>query len=547
MVQVLERGCGFTQVLCKGLELQETSCHHVEAGAVEEIMDSALGDCTLSSAPPALPWKNPWTINTLEPLTKIPATVYSLADTQMTGIINRSENADELPRFFARALLWLLRRREAEKGTAPSGWFDFRMLEDIEGRSLDSAGGTYHWDAEWAKAIGLSPPAPLLPSPAVACAPAGVPASADVKLKAVQAHAAAPAAAPISSKAIMPTAEVTKNSGFWGKKKDPEGQLWTANSSASPPTRAIAVLPSATPLQATGGKNVEDDMDIDDLDDLLDEFSVAGGHFGSEELDADSLLDELDESLGLRPACPANQLSATSSSTRAHATLDADVGAGAAARSTGHNTNDQGSRGNAELRKWLGACWGILEEWGHLTSKSGPEHTAMVFAGELPRSSHAKWLDDSSRHELKELVLMAFRYGVKFAYDTCLYGAEDTHNELTEYFTEYDAKWHFGPENSPGWAAAVENGVPNLMAIWKEKGACRGRVASLVESHMQVGRLNGQAVRGLWAALSMELYYFTNDDDERYSIQSNTALLRNLMVQTAAPPLGYPLYVCNAN
>jgi hypothetical protein len=45
----------------------------------------------------------------------------------------------------------------------------------------------------------------------------------------------------------------------------------------------------------------------------------------------------------------------------------------------------------------------------------------------------------------------------------------------------------------------------------------------------------------------MELYYFTNDDDERYSIQSNTSLLRNLMVQTAAPPLGYALYVCNAH
>ena len=49
-------------------------------------------------------------------------------------------------------------------------------------------------------------------------------------------------------------------------------------------------------------------------------------------------------------------------------------------------------------------------------------------------------------------------------------------------------------------------------------------------SYAKVGRLNGEAARGLWAALSMELYYFTNDDDERYSIQSNPSLLRNLMV-----------------
>ena len=29
-------------------------------------------------------------------------------------------------------------------------------------------------------------------------------------------------------------------------------------------------------------------------------------------------------------------------------------------------------------------------------------------------------------------------------------------------------------------------GIPNLMAIWREKGSNRGRVASLVNSHMQV-------------------------------------------------------------
>ena len=30
------------------------------------------------------------------------------------------------------------------------------------------------------------------------------------------------------------------------------------------------------------------------------------------------------------------------------------------------------------------------------------------------------------------------------------------------------------------------SGTPNLMAIWREKGLNRGRVASLVDSHMQV-------------------------------------------------------------
>jgi len=33
-----------------------------------------------------------------------------------------------------------------------------------------------------------------------------------------------------------------------------------------------------------------------------------------------------------------------------------------------------------------------------------------------------------------------------------------------------------------------------------------------------------------------------NDDEERYSIQAHKVLLRNLTVQAADPPLGYPIY-----
>ncbi len=36
-----------------------------------------------------------------------------------------------------------------------------------------------------------------------------------------------------------------------------------------------------------------------------------------------------------------------------------------------------------------------------------------------------------------------------------------------------------------------------------------------------MGRLNRELVRSLWASLSLELLYLTNDDDERYSIQVN--------------------------
>lgn len=74
------------------------------------------------------------------------------------------------------------------------------------------------------------------------------------------------------------------------------------------------------------------------------------------------------------------------------------------------------------------------------------------------------------------------------------------------------------------------------------QGVYTGRVLSLQELLVQVGKLNAEAVRGQWANLSWELLYATNDDEERYSIQAQPLLLRNLTVQAADPPLGYPIF-----
>ena len=68
------------------------------------------------------------------------------------------------------------------------------------------------------------------------------------------------------------------------------------------------------------------------------------------------------------------------------------------------------------------------------------------------------------------------------------------------------------------------------------------RTLTLQELMVNVGRLNAEVVRGQWANLSLELLYMTNADEERYSIQAHPAILRNLTVQAADPPLGYPIF-----
>lgn len=44
----------------------------------------------------------------------------------------------------------------------------------------------------------------------------------------------------------------------------------------------------------------------------------------------------------------------------------------------------------------------------------------------------------------------------------------------------------------------------------------------------------------------MELNYYTNANDERFSIQAEKDILRNLLVHLAEIPLGYPVYASGA-
>ena len=52
--------------------------------------------------------------------------------------------------------------------------------------------------------------------------------------------------------------------------------------------------------------------------------------------------------------------------------------------------------------------------------------------------------------------------------------------------------------------------------------------------------------RAIWANLNSELIYYTNANDERFSIQAEKDILRNLLVHLAEAPLGYPAYASGA-
>jgi hypothetical protein len=46
--------------------------------------------------------------------------------------------------------------------------------------------------------------------------------------------------------------------------------------------------------------------------------------------------------------------------------------------------------------------------------------------------------------------------------------------------------------------------------------------------------------------MRFEMYYVTNDDDERYSIQTHPQFLRNILIEASVEPLGYAPYYSGA-
>ncbi|ELW69017.1 hypothetical protein TREES_T100020359 [Tupaia chinensis] len=171
-----------------------------------------------------------------------------------------------------------------------------------------------------------------------------------------------------------------------------------------------------------------------------------------------------------------------------------------------------------------------------------PGHILRVYSGVLPWSIALDWLTE--KPELFQLALKAFRYTLKLMIDKASLGPIEDFKELTNFLEEYESDWYIGLVSDEKWKEAILQEKPYLFSLGYDTnmGVYTGRVLTLQDLLIQVGKLNAEAVRGQWANLSWELLYATNDDEERYSIQAHPLLLRNLTVQAADPPLGYPIY-----
>ncbi|XP_076463773.1 pecanex-like protein 4 [Babylonia areolata] len=173
---------------------------------------------------------------------------------------------------------------------------------------------------------------------------------------------------------------------------------------------------------------------------------------------------------------------------------------------------------------------------------SGPSYLYKTYMGDVPWNAMMDWLSEDT--ELSALVTKAFRLGFKLMLDSMLLGDIEEHEELEESLREFDNQWYIGLDGDAQWKAAVLDNRASLFSLGHNnvQGTYTSRTLTLQEVMGSVGRLNAEVVRGQWANLSLELLYMTNDDEERYSIQAHPTILRNLTVQSADPPLGYPIF-----
>ncbi|KAJ3287204.1 hypothetical protein HK104_008716 [Borealophlyctis nickersoniae] len=225
------------------------------------------------------------------------------------------------------------------------------------------------------------------------------------------------------------------------------------------------------------------------------------------------------------------------------------------------------------------ACYIIVMGIGTPNSEAHPGDLPNIFRsfrGELPSlpPEGRAWLLSSPRQSLRTACLLSYRYAVKLVYEQAVGGEIEGFPELEvdvpftsieELLTSYRDEWHicvdpsqprlpFDHFSTPAaWQAALDRRAPNFFALSEKTDAATGQSTVSVrllrmknDCEVWLGRINGEAVRGIWANVVMELLYLTNDDDERYSIQAHQILLRNLIVQSSDPPLGYPLYVAPA-
>ncbi|XP_014726876.1 PREDICTED: pecanex-like protein 4 [Sturnus vulgaris] len=497
-ILVLEKGFTYCGVNIKGLELQETSCHAAEAHRVDEIFEMAFEhqEHTRILSP------NPHFGHILTPCTVVPVRLYSDARNVLSGIIDSHENLKHLKDDFVKVLVWMLvqycyKKSKAwespgsanknKQGSFPENQHSgavkgSRALREEESFSVDTV-------EDWTDDSDIF----------------------DFELSSRTRDRKEPEQLGLTPKVHLsiPGSVETESQDFLPE-MSPEDKLNRAVVLGLPAVdkgKQPEVLPhvefscSYSELLSIPEEWRTAPVPSSKVSEMRQRFPEEWYHFVLSQLDffhlkekPSSLLTDLMKDKALK---------------------------------------------DLYIHGVLSCCFGLF---GLDNAVPAPRHVFRAYTGGIPWSAGLDWL--TGKPELFQLALKAFRYTFKLMLDKASLGPVENFKELVNYLEEYESDWYIGLVSDLEWQQAVLQEKPYLFSLGHDPsmGIYTGRVLTLQELLVQVGKLNAEAVRGQWANLSWELLYATNDDEERYSIQAHPALLRNLTVQAADPPLGYPVY-----
>ncbi|KAM4542607.1 pecanex-like protein 4 [Odontesthes bonariensis] len=516
-IMILERGYGYCTVNIKGLELQETSCHTVEARRVDEVFEAAFERPERLGFPQGfnLHWGN-----ALTPCAALKVRVYSDARNVLSGIIDSHENLRKLQDDFMKALIWLLLRYcvQRHKGF---------LWSSEEGSGI---GGMKSQSSQLAQTTCNQPSEAVM----------------------VESN--------VSSLRFRQDSSSLTSFGDWSDEDDLFGP--------QPARRTVALVtaeaqPGHSALQT--GASLPGSVEMDSLFEnmalsALQPLQPLGLGIGMPAVDKGRNPEVFRESPHLNFSCPQSEVFNLPAGWRTAPLLPSRLLSlrplfpeewfrftlgrfGLAVQGETSEDMTKALKEDEVLKELhVKVALSCLISLGAESAFTSPSYIYRLYCGDVPWTEGLDWL--SSSKELYQLTLQAFRFSFKLLFDQASLGPMESPEELFSTLEEYERDWYIGLVTEKGWHDSVLQEKPFLFSLGHDltMGTYTGRVLSLQEQLVQVGRLNGEGVRGQWANLSWELLYATNDDEERYSIQAHPFMLRNLTVQAADPPLGYPIY-----
>ena len=161
------------------------------------------------------------------------------------------------------------------------------------------------------------------------------------------------------------------------------------------------------------------------------------------------------------------------------------------------------------------------------------------YQGQFPWSESLSWLTNTS---LLRLAITAYRYTLKLTIDEVVLMKDTT--DLLEYLLELDNDWFMGCTFEEGWKEAVLTGTPRLFLLSKSKKGTKyyNHTLALKPQLVHVASLQPESLRGMWSSQLFELLYLKNEEEERYSVQQEEHVLRNISTQAGDAPVGYPVF-----